>query len=334
MNQAVDYQMEKSTAQPLFHTALQGYRKEDVHEYIRTLNVSMQEAQEHMNLVQRELQNQKTQCETLEKECAQLRADLQCAVLAKKQAENTREEEIQKRISAEEQLEKEITALRVLRLEKEKLSTQYRQQMEKQLELEQMAADSAAEKKQLQNDIQALRQDLDAAIHYADKAAEYDALCQNVGEILTHAHAMAEQVTEEADLHAAKSKEESDQILSQAKQTAENIIADATQRAEEILTEAKEQADTTIQQSKDQIRKDMEACKASIEALQSDAREVYTVFLESSAERFRNMFHDLSGQAQQLTSQLQFRKNAGNEAEDHIDFAPLPNRHLETTSED
>ncbi len=265
--------MARKENMPTFRTAIGGYNKEDINNYIREINADFltatQEYEARINLLEKAVRERDDNLSELKKEIDSLSE-------GKKNAEET---------------DALVTALRercetmadeVAKLKEDKLASDLREE------------ESARRIEELQSLIDELRQQEEDG-ELSRKAEMYDKMSGQLGRVMLDARENAGEIVAQAQKNAAAVRAEAETALSEAEGEAERIIKDA--ESERACTE-------------DKLRRLKVEFGRSAAEIAENIGEEYCTLIRDMCERLQGLSDDVRDETQKFMGKLESECNS------------------------
>lgn len=296
--------LEKMDAPP-FREALRGYNHEDVHNYIIDLNrrcsESEAECESRLRRAQEELSDLKIRLDATEKSCSDLRSALDKAVSAKESAEKLVANFNENLTSANEELQSMREKIVVLtsRLDEET------QRADEAVESVENAKSEAYQK---------ARVELEASVSDAvsdpvdsekdNKAALYDNMSRQLGNILLDARANAEGIVARAKERADRMAADAAALLAAAEQKAQQRVIDAEEDAARTRTAAASEAEALRGETEAQMARAKERFNDTLTQLNKQTGSEYRLLLQTAQRNLSATVTDITSQLDSICKRL------------------------------
>lgn len=265
--------MERKENMPTFRTAIGGYNKEDINNYIREINADFltatREFEDRINSLEKALRERDDNLSELKKEIDLLSADKKAA----------------------EEADALVTALRercdtmadeVAKLKEDKLASDLREEA------------SARRIEELQGIIDELRQQEEDG-ELSHKAEMYDKMSGQLGRVMLDARENAGEIVAQAQKNAAAVRAEAETALSEAEGEAERIIKGA--ESERACTE-------------DKLRRLKAEFGRSAAEIAENIGEEYCALIRDMCERLQGLSDDVRDETQKFMGKLESECNS------------------------
>lgn len=258
---------------PTFRTAIGGYNKEDINNYIREINADFltatREFEDRINSLEKAVRERDDNLSELKKEIGLLSADKKAAEEADALVMALRER-------------CETMAEEVAKLKEDKLASDLREEA------------SARRIEELQSIIDELRQQEEDG-ELSHKAEMYDKMSGQLGRVMLDARENAGEIVAQAQKNAAAVRAEAETVLSEAEGEAERIIKGA--ESERACTE-------------DKLRRLKVEFGRSAAEIAENIGEEYCALIRDMCGRLQGLSGDVLGETQKFMGRLESECNS------------------------